>query len=102
MVTTWIPTDDPDEDLVNSAILEWHAVNDMPTPNDASLAKALWVIPAGTSFSGHPDLPFCSQMRVILPEGSSYTIEVDRDADARDGSWHMQTYYRVSDAWVIR
>lgn len=102
LAVTWIPADSAQDDVeVADKIVEWHIANDeLPAPRDEEFAAARWEMPAGTSFGGHPDLPYADRIRVVLPSGDRYELTVDREGDLRGESMVEIRYYGVRAATI--
>jgi hypothetical protein len=93
----WIEDCEGTDDVqVADAILRWFDEQGFhPPPDDAEFAAARWFVPADTC----PESP-ASRLRVVMPNGDRYELEIEREGDLRGEDWHEVRYYRVTSARV--
>jgi hypothetical protein len=93
----WVADGDcTDDTKIADAILRWFDEQQFhPPPEDEEFAAARWFVPAGTC-GENP----ANRMRVVMPNGDRYELEIEREGDLRGEDWHEVTYYRVTSARI--
>lgn len=95
--TAWTPCDEHDDDDVDKAIERWHVEHDLPCPPDEQFAESTVEKPHGTNFTGWNEA-WCERLRVTMPNGNRYWLQVDMEGGGGDDGRGRCTYYNVRNA----